>query len=141
MKKLIIPIIFYICLMLSINVFAGQNQKTSYINQVVLILDWVDRTDSWIVTHLIDTKLLQFTHSIAENYVEIGNKLSPPPELVSIHPHILLLLENMERSLFYGARGDRRRYLRYRKMLIDESRIIDEIVEELHINIPTIDEP
>jgi len=114
--------------------------KRRYINQYVLIMDWIVRADSWIVTHYNDTNLCRFAHSISELLVELARKMIPPDSLKPIHPHLLIIVENMERSLYYCAQGEKKKYLKFRRIVLEEQKIIDQLLIDLHINIPMIEE-
>ena len=114
--------------------------KRIYINQYVLIMDWVVRTDSWIITHYNDRHLCKFSHRISQTYMEEARKLNPPESLKPIHPHLLIIMENMERSLYYCSIGNKKRYLKSRRIVLEEEKIIDELLMELHIRIPIIEE-
>ena len=136
-------LLFFAILFFSLILEAKTSQavlKRIYINQYVLIMDWVVRTDSWIITHYNDTHLCKFAHRISRTYMEEARKLNPPDILKPIHPHLLIIMENMERSLYYCSTGKKKLYLKFRRVVLEEQKIIDELLMELRINIPIIEE-
>ena len=55
--------------------------------------------------------------------------MTPPERYVLLHPHFLLVLENIERSFFYAARGDLKRYRRYQKIVRKELHLLETMAE------------
>lgn len=115
------------------------NLKRIYINQYVLLIDWISRADRWIISNYNDSQLCKLAHKLSKIYLEEANKLIPPEELKPIHPHFLMVMENMERALYYCATEDKKQYLKFRRIVLEEQKIIDELLIQLHITIPTIE--
>jgi hypothetical protein len=109
-----------------------------YVNRYVMLLDWIERTDVWVSTHLEDPGLARMAHSIAEREVELAERMTPPPEFVAIHPHVLLLVENAERMIDTAAQGNRIAYRRHQKIVHDEQRLLNELLQGQGVYMPTI---
>lgn len=108
---------------------ASAETRREYVNEYVLIIDWVTRADSWVTAHLEDTSLCRTAHSIAERHVELARRLTPPQEFAPIHPHFLLVVENAERMLHHAASGNRIAFHRQRRHVHEELRIISELLQ------------
>ena len=100
--------------------------RREYVNKFVLLVDWVSRAELWVASHFEDPSLCRTAHSIAERHVEEARRMTPPPEFVSIHPHMLMVMENAERMFGYAAAGNRAAFRRHRRIVHEEQRIITE---------------
>ena len=108
---------------------ARAETRREYVNRYVLLVDWVNRSEIWVTQHLEDTGLCRVAHTIALEHVELARRMTPPPEFVAIHPHLLLVMENTERLFDSAASGNRVAYHRYRRVVHEEQQIISELLQ------------
>ena len=108
---------------------AQAENHREYVNEYVLLLDWVNRSDMWMRGHLEDLTLCRMAHSVAERQVELVRRITPPPEFVAIHPHLLLVMENTERMYAYAAAGNRAAFRRHYRIVQEEQRLITELLQ------------
>lgn len=108
---------------------AHAETRQEYVNRYVLLTDWINRSEIWVARRLQDPGLCRVAHSIAERHVELARRMTPPPEFVSIHPHLLIVMENAERMFDYAASGDRSAFHRHRRIVHEEQRIIAELLQ------------
>jgi len=108
---------------------AHAETRREYVNRYVLLTDWVVRSDLWVSSHLEDHGLCRVAHSISERHVELARRMTPPPEFVAIHPHLLLIMENAERMFDSAATGDRAAFHRHRRVVHEEQRLIAELLQ------------
>jgi hypothetical protein len=117
---------------------ARAETRREYVNRYVLLVDWVNRSEIWVTQHLEDPGLCRLAHTIALEHVEIARRMTPPPEFVAIHPHLLLIMENTERMFDSAAAGNRPAYHRYRRVIHDEQQLISELLQAEGILMPDI---
>ncbi len=108
---------------------AHAENRREYVNKYVLLIDWVNRSEIWVRTHLEDTSLCRMAHAIAERHVELARRMTPPPEFVAIHPHLLLVVENTERMYAFAAAGNRAAFRRHYRIVQEELRLISELLQ------------
>ena len=113
--------------------------RREYVNRFVLIVDWVTRAETWVNGHFEDTGLCRMAHSIAERHVELTRRMTPPQEFVSIHPHLLIVMENVERMFDYASADDRNSFRRHRRIVHEEMRVIAELLQAEGHFMPVID--
>jgi hypothetical protein len=113
--------------------------RREYVSRYVLLIDWINRADTWVTVHFEDPGLCRMAHSIAERHVEVARRITPPAEFVSIHPHVLLVLENAERMFDVAADGNRVAYRRHRRVMHEEMRLIAELLQADGHFMPIID--
>ncbi|MCU0662871.1 MAG: hypothetical protein MUC50_11170 [Myxococcota bacterium] len=117
---------------LSILCAAGPTRAESvkeYENRVTAMIEITVRLDDQARRHLGDLGLLSYTHAVAETNVTEASRLAPPPSYANLHPHFVIVLENVERALFFASRGDMARYRKHNKTLRKEIGILESLAE------------
>lgn len=117
---------------------ARAETRREYVNRYVLLVDWVNRSEIWVTQHLEDPGLCRVAHAIALEHVELARRMTPPPEFVAIHPHLLLIMENTERMFDSASSGNRPAYHRYRRAIREEQQLISELLQAVGIFMPDI---
>lgn len=110
----------------------------SYLSQFVLMMDWVNRSIAYVSRHSSDTDLADVAHAVAEDFVEKAQRLTPPDKLVDLHPHFLLVLENVERAFHFMAEGDAERADHHMAIAREEIRNLRQIQRDIGIEIPEL---
>lgn len=108
---------------------AQAETRQEYVNRYVLLTDWINRSEIWVAGRIQDPGLCRVAHAIAERHVELARRMTPPPEFISIHPHLLLVMENAERMFDYASNGERSAFHRHRRIVHEEQRIIAELLQ------------
>lgn len=121
-------VIGFLCVMSTPSTASAETRR-EYVNRYVLLTDWITRSEIWVAGHLQDPGLCRVAHAIAERHVELARRMTPPPEFISIHPHMLLVMENAERMFDYAATGDRSAFHRHRRIVHEEQRVIAELLQ------------
>ncbi len=118
---------------------AQAETRQEYVNRYVLLIDWLARAELWVTSHLTDSGLCRMAHTMAEQHVELARRMTPPTEFLSIHPHLLLVMENAERMFEHAASGDRTAFRRHQRIVHEEQRLIAEILQAEGHFMPAID--
>jgi hypothetical protein len=106
-----------------------------YENQLRLMIDYAVRLDDYIRSHLGDKKLAAYAQAMSEKSVDAAERMTPPDSYKVIHPHVLLVLENTERSFFFAAKGDMSKYRYYQKTLRKELQELEALSEREHLEL------
>lgn len=118
---------------------AAAETRREYVNRFVLLIDWVTRAESWVNGHPEDSGLCRMARSIAKSHVALTQRMTPPPEFVSIHPHLLMVMENAELMFHYASQGNRNSVRRHRNKVHEEMRVMTELLQAEGHFMPVID--
>jgi len=110
-------------------VAAGAQTKPEYQNRFRLMLDFAVRTNEYMRQHLGDKGLARYAHAMMEKNAQEAEKMTPPSKFTLLHPHFLLVLENIERSFFFAARGEMERYRHHQKVVRKEIHLLEALAE------------
>jgi len=114
---------------------ALSESKQEYENRFVFMLDFAVRTNEYVRQHLGDKGFASYAHAMAEKNAQLAERLTPPKKFELLHPHFLLVLENIERSIFYAAKGDLPRYRHHQKVVRKELSFLETLAQRERIDI------
>ena len=136
-RKLFVRFIGLCCLLsaLTQSPAAGAESKQEYENRIRLMMDYAVRLDDYVRTHLGDRKLAAYAQVMAEKNASEAEKMSPPECYSMLHPHLLLSLENIERSFYFASKGDMAQYRRHQKMVRKELQLVEALAEKEHLDV------
>ncbi len=112
----------------------GENKK-EYQNKFRLMLDYAVRTNEYVRRHLGDKSLVAYAQAMAEKNATQAERMTPPKKYTMIHPHFLLVLENIERSFFFAMKGDLANYRRHQKVVRRELHLLEALAEREHLDL------
>lgn len=108
----------------------------SYLDRCVLIVGEASRESSYLQHRLHDRELAAFTHKMAVARLTAAREMSVPKEVAQAHPHLLLMLENYERSADAARVGENQRFIVYQRRARDEEQVFRAILEQLGFPLP-----
>lgn len=108
-------------------VAARAETKKEYETRFLTMMELAARIDETAKLHLGDKGLLRYLHDMAEANAKAAEQMTPPKEYSILHPHFLLVLENLERSLHFAKDGGMERYRHFQKLKNREMQILEEI--------------
>ena len=106
---------------------AGAETKKEYETRFLAMMEIAQRLDDTARLHLSDRGLLDYLHEMAEANARSAEQMTPPKEYALLHPHFLLVLENLERSFSFARDGKMERYRHFQKLKDKELALLDEI--------------
>jgi hypothetical protein len=116
-------------------VSAGGETKQQYQNRFRLMLDFGVRTNEYVRQHLGDRSLATYAHSMAERNAAAAEQMTPPESYALLHPHFLLVLENIERSFYHASQGRLERYRHHQKVVRKELHVLEGLAERSHLQL------
>lgn len=122
-------------LILFASVEAGAESKQEYQNRIRVMFDYAVRMNDYVRNHLGDRKLGAYAQSMAEQNAIEAERMTPPDCFRMLHPHFLLVLENIERSFYFAAKGDMGKYRRHQKIVRKELNLVDALAERANIEL------
>jgi hypothetical protein len=134
LRKLLLSVLAAV-LVIATPSFAGAESKLQYKNRFTIMLDFAVRTNDYMRRHLGDRELCSYAQAMSQTNAEQAEQMVPPPKYEMMHPHFLLVLENVERSLYYASRGNLARYRQIQKLVRKEQHILEMMAEKLGIHL------
>lgn len=110
----------------------------SYLIQMGLTLEGVRRLTLWVEMHPNDPDLARFAYPLTERYVEIAGHMTPSKKLATAHPHLLLIVENVERALDAAGRNDMAVFRQRMRTVREELVILDNVLKQLKLKVPEL---
>lgn len=112
---------------------AGGETRTEYQNRFRLMIDYAVRTNEYVRQHLGDKSLARYAQGMAERNAAAAEQMTPPPQYALLHPHFLLVLENIERSFYFASQGRLERYRHHQKVVRKELQLLESLAEREHL--------
>jgi hypothetical protein len=109
--------------------------KKEYQNRFRLMLDYAVRTNEYLRRRLGDRKLAAYAQSMAERNAAEAERMTPPQQYSLLHPHFLLVLENIERSFHFVSKGDLGNYRRHQKVVRRELQLLETLAERERLDL------
>ena len=113
---------------------AGETRR-EYQNRFRLMIDYAVRTNEYVRQHLGDKTLARYAHGMAERNAAAAEQMTPPPQYALLHPHFLLVLENIERSFYFASQGRLERYRHHQKIVRQELHLLESLAEREHLHL------
>ncbi len=114
---------------------AFAESKQEYQNRIRVMFDYAVRMNDYVRNHLGDRKLGAYAQTMAEQNVTQAEQMTPPDPYRMLHPHFLLVLENVERSFHYAAKGDMAKYRRHQKIVRKELNLVEALAEQAKLEL------
>lgn len=109
-----------------------------YLTQMALTLEGARRLMLWVETHPNDGELARFAYPLAERYVEMAGHLTPSAKLAVAHPHLLLIVENVERAVEAAGAGEMTVFRQRARTVREELAILDGVLKQLKLKLPEL---
>lgn len=117
---------------------ASWAQAGSYLNRAAMLVVQASRESEYLRGRVNDKDLAELVHRVAVARLEAGSRMNVPKEVVMAHPHLLLTLENYERSAAAALEGHNDRFLVYQQRARDEEGILRGVLRQLGWSLPNI---
>jgi hypothetical protein len=130
MVKRSLAAIAALLLVLSVSGGAGGETRREYENRLRVMIDLSVRLDEYVRQHLGDRSLAAYAEAIALQTVAAAERMTPPKDLAHLHPHLVLVLENIERSFHHAAEGRLDRYRHHQKIVRKELQLFESMAEQ-----------
>ena len=117
---------------------AGWAEAGSYLNRAALLVIQASRESEYLRGRVTDKDLAELVHQVAAARLDAASRMNVPKEVVMAHPHLLLTLENYERSSAAAVEGQNERFLIYQQRARDEEVILRGVLKQLGWGLPEI---
>ncbi|HYP89687.1 MAG TPA: hypothetical protein VEQ59_16080 [Polyangiaceae bacterium] len=108
----------------------------SYLSRAAMLVVQASRESEFLRGKVMDKDLAELVHQVAVARLEAASRMNVPKEVVMAHPHLLLTLENYERSAQAALDGHNDRFLVYQQRARDEEGILRGVLKQLGWALP-----
>lgn len=109
-----------------------------YLAELAMVLEGARRLLLWTETYVGESEFARFSHPMAERYVDLAGRMIPPKKLVIAHPHLLLIVENVERALDAAAAGDLTSFRQRARIVREELATLESVLRQLKVRLPEL---
>jgi hypothetical protein len=110
----------------------------SYLNRAAMLVLQGSRESEFLRGRVGDKDLAELVHAVAAARLDAASRMNVPKEVVLAHPHLLLTLENYERSADAAVEGHNERFLIYQQRARDEEVILRGVLKQLGFALPDV---
>jgi hypothetical protein len=110
----------------------------SYLDRAALLINEANHAGYVLRTHLGDKEFSRVVHDMSKARLDTASHMQVPKEIVLVHPHLLMVLENYERASDAAEHGDAQRFLIHLQKATEEERIMRSVIEQLGWALPKI---
>jgi hypothetical protein len=114
----------------------GAAEAGSYLSRAAMLVVQASRESQYLRGRVNDKDLAELVHQVATARLEAASRMNVPKEVVQAHPHLLLTLENYERSADAAVQGHNDRFLVYQQRARDEEGILRGVLKQLGWALP-----
>ena len=115
---------------------AATAEAGSYLTRAAMLVVQASRESEYLRGRVNDKDLAELVHQVAMARLEAASRMNVPKEVVQAHPHLLLTLENYERSADAAVQGHDDRFLVYQQRARDEEGILRGVLKQLGWALP-----
>lgn len=115
-----------------------QRRPRIYLAELAMLLEGARRLLLWTETYFGDPEFARFAHPMAEGYVDMAGRLVPPEKLINAHPHLLMVVENVERALDAAATGDTPAFRQRARIVREELLTLESVLKQLKLRLPEL---
>jgi hypothetical protein len=135
MRHLIAVVAFLLCAVIA----ASPAWAGSYLDRASLLLDEARREGDLLQPRTHDKELVMVIQTLAEARVKAAHKMECPAAVTKAHPHLLLVLENLERAAFAATQGNFKKFMEHLTTARNEDRTFRAVITELGYTLPNLD--
>lgn len=117
---------------------SSEAQAGSYLNRAAFLVLQASRESEFLRGRVNDKDLADLVHRIASARLEAASRMNVPKEVVMAHPHLLLTLENYERSAEAAVQAKNDRFLVYQQRARDEENVLRGVLKQLGWSLPPV---
>ena len=115
-----------------------QRRERVYLAELSMVLEGARRLMLWAETYPADSDFARFAYPLSEQYVDMAGHMVPPGKLAVVHPHLLLVVENVERAMAAAAAGDQASFRQRTRTVREELSSLDGVLKQLKLRLPEL---
>lgn len=126
-------LVLCVVLFLASNIGWAAESKREYENRFQVMLQYAVNINEYVRRHIQDKNLCAYAQEMAATNARFAEQMTPPSNYAELHPHFLLVLENVERSFYFASQQRFERYRHHQKIVNKELSILEALAERAGI--------
>ena len=110
----------------------------SYLDRAAILLDQSRKEGDMLQPRTYDKELATMIKALAEVRTKAARRMEIPAAIAKAHPHLLLVLENMDRAADAALAGNFKKFMQHLNTARDEDRTFHALVAELGYTLPEV---
>ena len=110
----------------------------SYLDRAAILLDEARKEGDMLMPHTNDKELCLLVRELAAARARAARKMEVPPQVAKAHPHLLLVMENLERAADAAVEGSFKKFMEHLQVARDEDKLLRTILRELGFSLPDL---
>lgn len=110
----------------------------SYLDRAALLLDEAQKEGDLLMPHTNDKELCLVVRELAVARVRAARRMEVPLAVAKAHPHLLLVIENLERAADAAVEGNFKKFMEHLVVARAEDKLFRSILAELHYSLPDL---
>jgi hypothetical protein len=110
----------------------------SYLDRAAILLDQSRKEGDMLQPRTYDKELATMIKALAEVRTKAARRMEIPAAIAKAHPHLLLVLENMDRAADAALAGNFKKFMQHLNTARDEDRTFRALVAELGYTLPEV---
>ena len=111
-----------------LQVQSAESQQ-EYETRFQIMLQYAVQINEYVRRHVQDKRLCSYAQEMTATNARSAEQMTPPNRYAEIHPHFLLVLENVERSIYYASEGNLKRYRHLQRIVNKELGILEALAD------------
>lgn len=103
----------------------------SYLSRTTVLLGGALRDAEALRKRMTDKELARVVHAVAKSRVDVASRMEVPPAVAKAHPHLLLVLESVERAADAAVNGSTKTCFERLEDARREEKILRGVMREL----------
>ncbi|MBK8252610.1 MAG: hypothetical protein IPK82_08070 [Polyangiaceae bacterium] len=117
---------------------AGIVYAGSYLDRAALMLEEGRKEIETVKTRTNDKELLIVVRALTEARLKVARKMNVPAQVVSAHPHLMLVLENYDRAIESLLASNTKKYAECLVNAADEEKTFRSMIKEAGYSLPKL---
>ena len=114
----------------------AQRRDRAYLTQLSFVLEGARRILLFGEAHAAEPEMARFVYPLSEDYVQLAGKMTPGERLKIVHPHLVIVVENVERAVNAAAHGELQSFRQHVRTIREELATLDAVLKHLKVRLP-----
>lgn len=121
--------------------FSTRAHAGSYLDRAALLLEQARKEGDMLGSRTKDTEFVSLVRALAEARSKAAKKMSVPPAVAKVHPHLLLCLESYDRAFLAAEQGNAKKSAEHLATAREEERIYKTLLGQAGFTLPDLKKP
>lgn len=119
-----------------VGAWSGAAEAGSYLDRAGILLEQARKEGDLLKSRSNDKEVVLLVKSLSEARMKVGRKMIVPANVASVHPHLLLVLENYERAAQSADSNNFKKMNESIAVARDEEKTFRDLLKQLGYTLP-----